>query len=165
MNRDYIIGFLDGEGCFSISDCKNYINFHISTAQRTDNGKVLFLIQKELNGIGGIYKYKPKNYDVYNRNESNQYHIYSKDDVQHFIDYIGDNDFIVKNEEYGVFKEGFEYYKKHSNGSGRGKHTNTNLYNNMIKYRLELQHLKKFGVDKSIEIEVYVHQNNIDDWI
>jgi hypothetical protein len=35
----------------------------------------------------------------------------------------------------------------------------------MIKYRLELQRLKKFDVSKEIELEVYDYQNNINDWI
>jgi hypothetical protein len=159
IDRDYIIGFLDGEGCFTMNDYGNSVSFDVSITQRSDNGNVLYLMKKELNGIGRIYKHKLIDY-----NEYNHYHIRSKDDIQYFIDYIGSNDFICKHDEFDIFKEAFEFYQKHKPLPGIYK-TNTNVYNNMIKYRLELQRLKKFDVSKEIELEVYDYQNNINDWI
>lgn len=121
LSKEYIAGFIDGEGYFrigaystenKISKSGGGICFYMQIDQRDDNAEILFEMQKTMK-CGVIFKqsrqYKrdkgEKQHDMY------RYNCASRKDLQIFFEFFGDgNVFFVKREEYQLFKKAFEWY-------------------------------------------------------
>ena len=164
LSRDYIAGFIDGEGYFRIGayaiegkkgKSNGGVCFFMQIDQRDDNAKILFEIQETM-GCGVIFKqsrqYKrdkgEKQQDMY------RYNCASRKDLQIFFEFFGDgNMFFVKKEEYQLFKKAFEWYiNKHRPRARIIKE----VRDKMIEFKEELQRLKKYNSDKIPKIDVSV---------
>ena len=159
LSRDYIAGFIDGDGVFLIGAYKTKINqgisFHIQLEQREDNAKILFEVQKTL-GCGVIFKQSRQYARDRGRNQQDmyKYNCSARKDVQKVLEFFGDgNVFFVKREEYQLFKKAFDWYT--SRHRPRIKITKE-VFDKMVEFKKELQRFKQYNSDKIPKVDVPV---------
>lgn len=62
----WLLGFIDGEGCFSVSISKNRLCFRFSIGLHIDDIQVLRTIQEFINNVGHIYISNNRSVCTYN---------------------------------------------------------------------------------------------------
>ena len=110
LSKDYICGFIEGEGCFLIQRMKGIATYRFIFAfnQRRDDIEILKQMQKALNNTGRL-----RIYGRYVRFE-----IITQPHIAHLISYLGDSPFVgKKKKDYVILKEAFNYYTKHKSSN------------------------------------------------
>ncbi len=143
MNKDaWFAGFVDGEGCFSISEHRGRTyTVTLKIGQRADSAAILYKI-KEVFG-GSVCPKATRNRQDRNDKPGMEWTGASRDTVLRLIDYFGRFPLQVKNVQYELWEEAAKFYFRHSGGSGQ-KHPRW-LIEAMKQYKKELERLKEYG--------------------
>jgi len=155
-NSDYLAGFADGEGCFTI-DWRRQQPRHFHTVfricQRADGANILFLLCEQFGGKMTFSRVTDRmKVAVPGSSPSWQWSVMSRIDVLRLIDYFNKHLLIAKMEEYKVWRAATLLYHKYSVGRShpRNKRNPDWLVQEMLDYRSNLQALKRYNL-KDVE--------------
>ncbi len=141
MNKDYLAGFIEGEGCFTIILNKGRYLPHFTIQLRADDIHILKEIQKSLHINTKLNRYVPKT----NAKPLVKLYLNSAENNLRLIAFLGHDPFVGrKKPQYKIWRKAVMYYAENKGPYPHADRQPEEIRIQLEEYYYQLKDLKKY---------------------